>query len=116
MGEHFSDKEFLPVVMNHCDHPEIVATKTRNPLKDSTLMPKSAICSLSKIFGQTGLFEHCVGRVPGFDVSIHYKHEPGDGAEPNFVVALAWPIIMASCFQQDFFKMQGIVGHQQPMR
>lgn len=41
----------------------------------------------SELFWNSGLFQHSVGRMTGFDVGVHREMAFCDRAEPDFMVA-----------------------------
>ena len=66
----------------------------------------------SELFGNSGLFQNTVGRVAGFDAGIYRKMSVCFWAEPDLMIAFAWPDRDTLMFTEGSLHVRSIVGHQ----
>jgi len=68
--------------------------------------------ALLELFGQSGLLEHSIGRVPGFNGIINDEFEGGNRAVPYSMVTFSLSFKRTAGFAQLFFELSCIIGHQ----
>jgi len=66
---------------------------------------------ISKLFGQSGLLQNCIGSVPGLDMIVDDKADIGDRTVPDLVIAFSLPFEPAAGFSQMLLQGSSVIGH-----
>lgn len=61
---------------------------------------------------ETGLFEHGIRRMAGLYGAVDGKAAAGDGAVPDFMIALAGAFKTATGLARQFFKISCVIRHR----
>ena len=68
-------------------------------------------CLALEFFGQSGLFQNRIGRVPGFNMIIDNKVDDGNRAVPDLMITPTLPYQTASSFPQMLLQGSRKISH-----
>ena len=81
--------------------------RSRNPADKGFGVEESGL----ELLAGSRLPQYRVGGVPGQDFPVHWEAAFRDGAVPDFVISVAFPLKIATMFAEDVLHSRSVADH-----